>query len=166
MIGLLQSIISETSLFAVSLLSYFSSSSSSPQTALKAYTIPTVWYLLSTLSTRCHVDASSAQRHLQQGVSRLVLLQHVRSCSLLKWRSVDKEVAELRRWTLFYKNICGLQLPMEPHRSTRLLQLTGRWQYDGIMWLALRSIKSNNVDFLNQIRYFRNQVVTQLSLRG
>ena len=34
---------------------------------------------------------------------------------------------------------------MEPHRSTRLLQLTGRWQYDGIMWLALRSVKSNNV---------------------
>ena len=27
----------------------------------------------------------------------------------------------------------GLQLP---HRSTRLLQLTGRWQYDGIMSLA------------------------------
>ena len=26
--------------------------------------------------------------------------------------------------------------------------------YDGIMWLALRSFKSNNVDFLNQIRYF------------
>ena len=25
---------------------------------------------------------------------------------------------------------------------------------DRIMWLALRSIKSNNVDFLNQIRYF------------
>ena len=37
---------------------------------------------------------------------------------------------------------------------TRLLQLTGRWQYDGIMRSALRSIKSNNVDFLNQIRYF------------
>ena len=28
---------------------------------------------------------------------------------------------------------CGLQLPREPHRSTRLLQLIGRWQYDGIM---------------------------------
>ena len=50
--------------------------------------------------------------------------------------------------------ICGLQLPREPHRSTRLLQLTGRWQYDGIMRLALRSVKSINVDFLNQIRYF------------
>ena len=45
-------------------------------------------------------------------------------------------------------------LPREPHRSTRLPKLTGRWQYDGIMWLALCSIKSNNVDFLNQIRYF------------
>ena len=50
--------------------------------------------------------------------------------------------------------ICGLQLAREPRRSTRLLQLTGRWQHDGIMWLALRSVKSNNVDFLNQIRYF------------
>ena len=38
--------------------------------------------------------------------------------------------------------------------ATRLLQLTGRWQYDGIMWSALRSVKSYNVDFLNQIRYF------------
>ena len=28
------------------------------------------------------------------------------------------------------------------------------WQADGIMWLALRSVKSNNVDFLNQICYF------------
>ena len=26
--------------------------------------------------------------------------------------------------------------------------------YDGIMWLGLRSVKSINVDFLNQIRYF------------
>ena len=33
------------------------------------------------------------------------------------------------------------------HRSTRLLQSIGRRQYDGIMWLALRSVKSNNVDF-------------------
>ena len=29
--------------------------------------------------------------------------------------------------------ICGLQLPSEPHWSTRLLPLTGRWQYKGIM---------------------------------
>ena len=50
--------------------------------------------------------------------------------------------------------ICGLQLPREPHGSTRLLQLTGRWQYDGIMWLAWHSIKSNNMDFLSQIPYF------------
>ena len=50
--------------------------------------------------------------------------------------------------------ICGLQLPGEPHRSTRLLHLTSRWQYDGIMRLASRSVKSNNVDFLKKIRYF------------
>ena len=29
-------------------------------------------------------------------------------------------------------------------------QLTGRLQHDGIMWLGLRSVKSINVDFLNQ----------------
>ena len=28
---------------------------------------------------------------------------------------------------------CGLKLPREPNRSTRLLQLTGRGQYDGIL---------------------------------
>ena len=53
-----------------------------------------------------------------------------------------------------WNKICGLQLPREPHRLSRFLQLTGRWQYDGIMWLALRSVKSNKIDFLNQIRYF------------
>ena len=50
--------------------------------------------------------------------------------------------------------ICGLQLPRERHRSNRLLQLTDRWQFNGIMRLALCSLKSNNFDFLNQIRYF------------
>ena len=49
----------------------------------------------------------------------------------------------------------------QPHRSTRLLQLTGKWQYDWIMWLALRSVKSNNVDFLNQNRYF-STILTRL----
>ena len=29
--------------------------------------------------------------------------------------------------------ICDLQLPREAHRSTRLLQLTGRWQHSKIM---------------------------------
>ena len=33
--------------------------------------------------------------------------------------------------------ICGLQLPREPHRSTRLLQLTGRWQYNGIIVIII-----------------------------
>ena len=42
----------------------------------------------------------------------------------------------------------------EPFRATRLLQLTGRCQYDGIMSLELLYIKSNQVSFLNQIRYF------------
>ena len=37
--------------------------------------------------------------------------------------------------------MCDLQLPREPHRSTTLLQLTGRWQCDG-MSLALCSVKS------------------------
>ena len=56
----------------------------------------------------------------------------------------------LNSWMIKSK-ICGLQLAREPNWSTRLLQLTGRWQYDGIMWLELWSVKSNNVEFLNQI---------------
>ena len=47
-------------------------------------------------------------------------------------------------------NSFDLQLPREPCWSTRLQQLTGRWQYDRIMWLALRSMKFINVEFLNQ----------------
>ena len=39
-------------------------------------------------------------------------------------------------------------------KFARFLQLKGRWQYDGIMELALRSYMSNNVDFPNQIHYF------------
>ena len=35
--------------------------------------------------------------------------------------------------------IYGLQLPKEPHRSTRLMQLTGRWQHDGIS-IMLRQV--------------------------
>ena len=33
--------------------------------------------------------------------------------------------------TIIFFKICGLQLLREPHRSTRLLQLTSRWQHDG-----------------------------------
>ena len=33
-------------------------------------------------------------------------------------------------------------------------QRTGGWKYNGIMGLALRSVKSNYVAFLNKIRYF------------
>ena len=40
-----------------------------------------------------------------------------------------------------------IDIDKEQHRSTRPLQLTGRWQYEGIMSLALRSVKSI-VDFL------------------
>ena len=46
--------------------------------------------------------------------------------------------------------ICGSQLPKESHQSNRLLCLIGRWQYDRIMRLKLRSVKSINVDFPNQ----------------
>ena len=35
------------------------------------------------------------------------------------------------------KIICELQLPKQPNQSTRIQQLTGRWQYDGIIRLAL-----------------------------
>jgi len=40
-------------------------------------------------------------------------------------------------------------LSREPHPLTILMQLTSRLQYDKIMVLALHSVKSNNVDFLN-----------------
>ena len=50
------------------------------------------------------------------------------------------------------KWICGLQLPRGLNRSTRLLQPTGRWAHGG-MWLELRSFKSTDVEFLNQIRW-------------
>ena len=44
--------------------------------------------------------------------------------------------------------ICSLQLRRDLYGSTRLLQLTGRWQYDGVVWLTLWSII---IGFLNQI---------------
>ena len=40
----------------------------------------------------------------------------------------------------------------EQHWSIELLQLTGRWRNDGIIWLALRPVKSIIVEFLNQNR--------------
>ena len=53
-----------------------------------------------------------------------------------------------------HNQACGLKLPRKPYRLTRLLQMTGRWQYKEIMWSALHSVKSINVDFLNQIHFF------------
>ena len=38
-------------------------------------------------------------------------------------------------------SVSCLQFPREPHRSTRILQLTGRWQYSRIMGLASHSTK-------------------------
>ena len=38
--------------------------------------------------------------------------------------------------------------------SAGLMQLTDSWQHDWVMQLAGCSVKSNNVDFLNQICYF------------
>jgi hypothetical protein len=49
--------------------------------------------------------------------------------------------------------------------STRLLEPTDGWKYEE-MWLALHSVKSINVDFLNEIQLLLNQVATQLSSRG
>ena len=73
----------------------------------------------------------------------------------LKMIMLCVEIVNFLSWGNMYINqIYGLQLPREPHRSTRLLQPTDRWQYNWIIWLPIRSVKSNNVDFLNQIRYF------------
>ena len=45
---------------------------------------------------------------------------------------------------LFKKLNLWLAAPKGATPVIILLQLTGRWQYDGIMWLALRSVKSNS----------------------
>jgi hypothetical protein len=68
------------------------------------------------------------------------------------WRSKQMETTVYqskirKKYIKILKNYsCGLQLPREPYQSTRLLQLTGKWQHDR-MWLALYSIKSNNIYF-------------------
>ena len=59
------------------------------------------------------------------------------------WRlGVDGRLLAVYILYIYIKiKICGLQLPREPHRLTRLLQLTGRWQYDRVTWLALHFVK-------------------------
>ena len=99
-----------------------------------------------------YTKSSSKEQHKAKSLWSLIKTEHLK-----KFIIREKHICDLlvfRLLPLKYSDICGLQLPMEPHRSTKLLQLTGRWQYDGIVWLALRSVKSNNVDFLNQTRYF------------
>ena len=46
---------------------------------------------------------------------------------------------------------------------TGQLQLKDRWQYDGRIRLALRSVKSTKVDFLNQNRYY-TEVLNELKI--
>ena len=59
--------------------------------------------------------------------------------------------------TQFSWHVCVLKIKSVAYRSqgSYTCQLDFySWQYVGIMWLALCSDKSNNVDFPNQIRYF------------
>ena len=42
-------------------------------------------------------------------------------------------INQIINYLVTFRLICGFQIPREPHRATRLLQLTGRWQGDGIM---------------------------------
>ena len=48
------------------------------------------------------------------------------------------------------------QLPREPRRSTRRLQLTGNLEHNGMLRFALFSAKSNYVHFLNQAAISRS----------
>ena len=87
-----------------------------------------------------------------RGSSPSSLLMRLRLC-------LSIAAADIEKWTchcfpIKFNLICALQIPRKPYRSTRLLQLTSRSQYDGKMWLALSSVKYNNANFLNQIRYF------------
>ena len=53
-----------------------------------------------------------------------------------EWRRgcCSDDIVFLRVLKIKSKNqICGLKLPREPYRSSRLMQLTGSWQYDGII---------------------------------
>ena len=75
------------------------------------------------------------------------------SSSIINFRGVIPKdamafVDELSNWIFV-----GLKIDLSAQGLTRLLQLTGGWQYDEIIRLSLRFIKPNNVDFLNKIRY-------------
>ena len=68
-----------------------------------------------------------------------------------------------------FKNlICGLQLPLEPYRSTILLQLTGRWHYDPstlimstfLIRSATSQLSSYSIDLIHAI----NQSLKKLNL--
>ena len=56
--------------------------------------------------------------------------------------------------TSLFMGLRDLQLPREPLRSARLWQLTGRYQDEGKMRFALRSINCIDDDVLNNILYF------------
>ena len=58
-------------------------------------------------------------------------------------------------YKIILKNVIfSLELSRESQRSTKPLQLTEKWEHSGIIRLVLRSIKSVNTDFVNQIPYF------------
>ena len=55
--------------------------------------------------------------------------------------------------TIKRNKICWLQLRRSHTGHLDFYQLTGGWQYDGIMWSALCSLKSNNITFFQSSSY-------------
>ena len=63
-------------------------------------------------------------------------------------KNYEEENKKKRRWMLINKSLAYNS------QGNHTEQLTGRWQQEGIMWLALSSIRSIKVKFLNQIHNF------------
>ena len=77
-----------------------------------------------------------SEEHIAYILREVVKVSNLTRVSYLKnYLSVvvKKKYLSTFKYIIVNKKICGLQLPLEPHRSPRLLQLTGRWQNDGIM---------------------------------
>ena len=106
--------------------------------------------------TRWHVDAvqddsvntqavclacSYICRQLNTGAIKALIscIHHMTSDGTLVLITVTSGASNAITTTANIADICGLQLPREPHRSTRLLQLTGRWRDDAIS-ITLRQI--------------------------
>ena len=80
-------------------------------------------------------DTTSMLSRWERFYSNLLKVNQSGSLEGSEMYTVEPDIPELSlvEVELAIVCVCGLQLPREPLRSTRLLQLTGRWQHDGIM---------------------------------